>query len=121
MILNTLRNRLIFSHILPILIVIPLAGFALFYLIETRFLLPNLAQNMTEDARYLAEISRADFELFGNPIFAANMLDRVRLDPAIQMMFLNSDGELLYSTSGDDSDLLGQRLENQWSGSGFGG
>lgn len=111
MILNTLRNRLIFSHILPILIVIPLAGFALFYLIETRFLLPNLAQNMTEDARYLAEISRADFELFGNPIFAANMLDRVRLDPAIQMMFLNSDGELLYSTSRDDSDLLGQQLE----------
>ena len=109
--MNTLRNRLIFSHILPILIVIPLAGFALFYLIETRFLLPNLAQNMTEDARYLAEISRADFELFGNPIFAANMLDRVRLDPAIQMMFLNSSGELLYSTSEDDSDLLGQPLE----------
>ena len=38
--LSTLRNRLILSHILPVLIVIPLAGIALFYLIETQFLLP---------------------------------------------------------------------------------
>jgi len=54
--------------------------------------LPNLAEDITADARYLAEVSRADFELFGNPIFVANMLDRVRLDPAIQVMFLNPQG-----------------------------
>lgn len=107
---NSLRNRLILSHILPVLIVIPLAGFALFYVIESQFLLPNLAENMTEDARYLAEISRADFELFGNPIFVANLLNRVRLDPAIQVMFLSSQGELLYTTDGNDVDQLGQRL-----------
>ena len=108
--LNSLRNRLILSHILPILIVIPLAGIALFYLIETQFLLPNLAEDITADARYLAEVSRADFELFGNPIFVANMLDRVRLDPAIQVMFLNPQGELLYSTDSADTSLFGRRM-----------
>jgi len=37
--------------------------------------LPNLAEDITADARYLAEVSRADFELFGNPIYVANMLN----------------------------------------------
>jgi len=109
--LNSLRNRLILSHILPILIVIPLAGIALFYLIETQFLLPNLAEDITADARYLAEVSRADYELFGNPIFVANMLERLRLDPAIQIMFLNPQGELLYSTDSADISQFERQVE----------
>jgi len=109
--LSTLRNRLILSHILPVLIVIPLAGIALFYLIETQFLLPNLADDITADARYLAEVSRADFELFGNPIFVANLLNRVRLDPAIQVMFLDPQGELLYSSDVADASKFDRRLE----------
>jgi signal transduction histidine kinase len=107
---NSLRNRLILSHILPILLVIPLTGIVLFYLIETQFLLPKLAEEITADSRYLAEVSRADFELFGNPIFVANMLDRVRLDPAIQVMFLNPRGELLYSTNPADTSQFGQQV-----------
>jgi signal transduction histidine kinase len=109
--LSTLRNRLILSHILPVLIVIPLAGIALFYLIETQFLLPNLADDITADARYLAEVSRADFELFGNPIFVANLLDRVRLDPAIQVMFLDPQGELLYSSDLADASKFDRQEE----------
>ena len=40
--LNTLRGRFILSHILPLLIVIPLMGIAIIYLVETQFLLPSL-------------------------------------------------------------------------------
>lgn len=109
--MNSLRNRLILSHILPVIFVIPMAGIALFYLIETQFLLPKLADDITADARYLAEVSRADFELFGNPIFVANMLDRVRLDPAIQVMFLNPQGDLLYSTDSADVSQSDSQVE----------
>lgn len=107
---STLRNRLILSHILPVLIIIPLAGVALFFLLETRFLLPSLARDLTADARYLANISRSDFELFGNPLFARNLLSRVRLDPAIQVMLLSPRGELLYSTDPADTDRLGSAV-----------
>ena len=80
--IRSLRARLILSHILPILVIIPLAAFALFYVLETQFLLPTMADNLSQDARYLAEISRPEFQLFGNPVIVSNMLNRVGLDPA---------------------------------------
>jgi hypothetical protein len=43
--LRSLRDRLIFTHILPILVIVPLTGVALFYVLETRFLLPRLAES----------------------------------------------------------------------------
>ena len=40
---DSLRFRLVLSHILPLLVMIPLMGIALVYVIETRVLLPQLA------------------------------------------------------------------------------
>ena len=105
--IRSLRNQLIISHILPILVIIPLAAFALFYVLETQFLLPTLADNLSQDARYLAEISRAEFQLFGNPLIVSNMLNRVGLDPAIQVNFLDAQGRLLFSSGDSQQDQLG--------------
>jgi signal transduction histidine kinase len=105
--IRSLRARLIFSHILPILVIIPLAAFALFFVLESQFLLPSMADNLSQDARYLAEISRAEFQLFGNPVIVSNMLKRVGLDPAIQVMFLDADGRLLFSSDAQDSHQPG--------------
>ena len=43
--LNSLRGRFILSHILPLLIVIPLMGIATIYLIEQRILYPPCSPN----------------------------------------------------------------------------
>jgi signal transduction histidine kinase len=111
--IRSLRNRLIVSHILPVLVIIPLAAFALFYVLESQFLLPSVADNISQDARYLAEISRAEFELFGNPVIVSNMLNRVGLDPAIRVMFLDADGKLLFSSDkiGNEQIIEGLELE----------
>lgn len=106
--IRSLRTRLILSHILPIIVIIPLAALALFYVLESQFFLPSLANNLSQDARYLAEISRAEFQLFGNPVIVSNMLNRVGLDPAIEVMFLDADGRLLFSSD----DQLGNQLGN---------
>ena len=82
---RSLRNRLILSHILPLIVVSLLTGTALIYVLETRFLLPRLADNLVGDARLLAEISRSEYELWGNPVLFGRMLDRVGLDPAALM------------------------------------
>ena len=105
--IRSLRARLILSHILPILVIIPLAAFALFYVLETQFLLPTMADNLSQDARYLAEISRPEFQLFGNPVFVSNMLNRVGLDPAIQVMFMDADGRLLFTSDDQGRNQLG--------------
>lgn len=109
--MRSLRNRLIISHILPILVIIPLAGLALFYVLETQFLLPSVANNLAQDARYLAELSRTEFQLFGNPVIVSNLLNRVRIDPAFRVMFLNENGAILFSSDPDDTSSLGQVLQ----------
>jgi signal transduction histidine kinase len=109
--LRSLRNRLILSHILPLIVVTLLTGIALIYVLETRFLLPRLADNLVGQARLLAEISRSEFELWGNPVLFGRMLDRVGLDPAVRVMFLSPDGQMLYSSESGDVANLGVFLE----------
>ncbi len=48
--LRTLRARFILSHVLPLLVIIPLMGIPLVYVLETRVLLPNLAGELVGNA-----------------------------------------------------------------------
>ena len=105
---RTLRQRLIWSQILPLLIALPLMGVLLIYSLERQILIPQLAKNLVNDARLLAEISNAEFELWGNPILFESLISRVQLDPDIQVMFLDGQGALLYSTDSDDLPLRGK-------------
>ena len=55
---RSLRNRLIFSHILPALLIIPLMGAAMVYVLETRLLLPTVYSNLAKEAKLMAAITR---------------------------------------------------------------
>ena len=55
---RSLRNRLILSHMLPALLIIPLMGVAMAYVLETRFLLPKVYSDLDKDARLVAEVTR---------------------------------------------------------------
>jgi two-component system, OmpR family, sensor histidine kinase BaeS len=103
---DSLRFRLVLSHILPLLVMIPLMGIALVYVIETRVILPQLATKLAGDARLLKEITRAEYELWGNPYFFELMLSRVQLEPGIRVMFLTPDGRLLYSSDTGDAGVF---------------
>jgi two-component system, OmpR family, sensor histidine kinase BaeS len=111
MMFRSLRNRLLFSHIIPLIVIIPMMGIGLAYVLETQVLLPRLAENMVSDARLLTEISRAEYDLWGNPVLFGNMLSRTQLNPSLRVMFLTPDGHLLYSTDPTDLEYLGQGLD----------
>lgn len=55
---RSLRTRLIFSHILPALLIIPLMGAAMVYVLETRLLLPTVYSNLAKEAKLMAAITR---------------------------------------------------------------
>jgi len=55
---RSLRNRLILSHILPALLIIPLMGAAMVYVLETRLLLPTVYSNLAKEAKLMAAITR---------------------------------------------------------------
>lgn len=105
---RTLRQRLIWSQVIPLLLGLPLIGVLLVYLLEGQILIPQLAKNLVNDARLLAEISSAEFELWGDPILFERLISRVQLDSDIQVMFLDGQGILLYSTNRNDLQLRGQ-------------
>lgn len=55
---RSLRTRLILSHILPALLIIPLMGAAMVYVLETRLLLPTVYSNLAKEAKLMAAITR---------------------------------------------------------------
>ncbi|MEM5773534.1 MAG: HAMP domain-containing sensor histidine kinase [Anaerolineaceae bacterium] len=108
---RSLRARLILSHVLPLVIILPLLGLGLVYLLEHNFLLPELAQNLLGDARLLGEISRSEYEIAQNPLLFQRMISRVKLDPDVKVMFLSSTGRLLFSSESADIELLGTQVD----------
>ena len=109
--LRTLRNRLILSHVLPPLIIIPLLGVAIIYALETQVLLPSLSRELAGEASLLAEIASNQPEIWKDPDFAQDILTRSRPYLDARVMWLDPDGRLLGSSDPADEYRLGQLLE----------
>ena len=109
--LQTLRNRLILSHILPLLIIIPLTGVAIIYALETQVILPGLSKELVGEARLVAEQARNQPQIWDDPASAKDFLAQVSSDLAARVMILTSDGRLLASSDPTDADRLNQVFE----------
>ncbi|MFL7868109.1 MAG: sensor histidine kinase [Anaerolineales bacterium] len=92
---HSLRNRLILSHILPALLIIPLMGAAMVYLLETRVLLPMIYGDLARDATLVAEITRNQPVFWQNSQAAQALVDGVSPYVSGQLSFVTSDGRIL--------------------------
>jgi two-component system sensor histidine kinase BaeS len=110
--MHTLRARLILSHILPLLVIVALIGIALNYVLETRFLLTNLAGELTGKAILVAELATDKPELWDQPAQAQEFAERVSSQVNARVMLLDTDGSLLASTDQADLEFLGQVIDD---------
>lgn len=108
--LRTLRGRFIISHVLPLLVVVPLMGLALIYVLETRVVLPNLIDELTGEAVLLADLARAQPAIWSDPGQARGFVTRVAPHLDDRVMLLSSDGRLLASSDPSDSSRIGTPL-----------
>src|SRR5512138_289041 len=111
MLFRSLRNRLIFSHILPALLIIPLMGAAMLYVLETRLLLPLVYSNLAKEAKLMAEITR-DRPVFWQDTEAAQALVHTvspYLNGRLSLVTLN--GRLLASGDRADDGLINELVE----------
>lgn len=108
---NTLRNRLILSHIVPSLIIIPLLVTAIFYVVETRVLLPIVYKNLTADARLMAELSRNQPVYWQDRSVAQVLVDGASPFLNGWLTFLTPYGQVLASGVPGDAGLAGQVVE----------
>jgi two-component system sensor histidine kinase BaeS len=109
---RTLRSRFILSHILPLLITVPLIGIALIYLLEVRVLLPALTNELIRQAQLIVELSRDRTGIWVDPAQAAVFVTRVHAPLDARLMLLNRSGVLLASSDQQDVSSLGQVLNH---------
>jgi two-component system sensor histidine kinase BaeS len=110
--LNTLRRRLVLSHVLPFLVIIPVMGIALIYVLETQILQPLLANELRVNAGLTAEITHDHPEVWHDPALAQAILGRVDRGVDARVMLLDSQGHLLASDYPGDASRIGQMLDH---------
>jgi signal transduction histidine kinase len=105
--LKSLRSRLILSHILPSLIILPLTGILLTYAVETRLLLPAMTRELQGDARLWSEIVRNQPDVWRDPEAAQSVLDQAAGSLSARTMLLDENGRILASTDPGDAVRVG--------------
>ncbi|MDL1911470.1 HAMP domain-containing histidine kinase [Chloroflexi bacterium CFX6] len=108
---HSLRNRLILSHILPALLIIPLMGAAMVYVLETRLLLPVVYKNLATDAALMAEITRNQPIFWQNNDAARALVDGVTPYLSGRVSLLTLDGRTLATSEPTNGSVGTQMVE----------
>lgn len=93
--MKTLRGRLILSHILPLVVVVPLVSMLLAYLVETQILLTQITEGLTEQAYLIAESLQTQPEILGDGSKAAEYVTETSRIVMERIILINKEGEVL--------------------------
>jgi signal transduction histidine kinase len=108
--MRSLRVRLIVSHVLPLLVVVPLVGVALTYLLETQVLLAGLSNELERQGALVAAVAADYPAIWVDPRQTQAFAARISEQLAGEVMFLDTAGVLLASTDPADAEQVGERL-----------
>lgn len=106
----SLRLRLLLSHILPLLVIVPLTGIALIYVLETQVLLPDLVRDLTDEADLIARDTSYTPLIWNDPSEAQRFVTREAAALSARLMLLSADGHLLASSDAADAGKVGQPM-----------
>lgn len=99
--ISTIRRSLVLSHLIPLIIVAPLLGIVLVYLLETQVMLPSLGGELAEQAGLVAEMTNDQPGLWTDPARAQAFADRITPRLTAHLMLLDGSGRLLASSDGE--------------------
>jgi two-component system, OmpR family, sensor histidine kinase BaeS len=103
--LRSLRSRFILSHVLPLLIIVPLMGIALIYALETQVLLRSMGTDLTGMAALLARLSGNQPALWTDSQEAQNFVDQIAPQVNASLALFDARGQVL-ATSGPANRIL---------------
>lgn len=107
----SLRNKLVVSHILPILLVMPLLILYLLFTLED-FFTQNLIQQLNYQANLASKLVLREPSALATTAGAQHVLSEISgLDDA-RVLLLNADGYILASSRGEDRERLGTVYNN---------
>jgi two-component system sensor histidine kinase BaeS len=112
--MRTLRGRFVLSHILPLLLVTPLIGLGLIYVLETQVLLTELTKDLTEKADLIAQAVQGQPEVWSDLNEAKAFVSSVGVQLNGRLLLLESNGALWAANRLEAGDQLGVPID--WAG-----
>jgi two-component system, OmpR family, sensor histidine kinase BaeS len=106
--MRSLRFRLIFNNLLPLLVVLPVVGFLLVYLLETQGIVATVARDLTRQAVLVADAASLRTEIWVDPNSAQAFLARISPRLSARVMLLDSGGRLMVSSDPADNGAIGK-------------
>jgi two-component system sensor histidine kinase BaeS len=109
--MRSLRQRLLLSHLLPILVIIPLAGVAFVYILNTQVLLASHTSDLTSQAVLIAEFTTFNPVVWMDAGEAQRFSERMAELLPSEVLLFDSGGHLIGVSNPSDKQLLNQAFE----------
>jgi signal transduction histidine kinase len=107
-----MRRRLLLAQLIPILILLPLLGLGLTWVLEHRVLYPTLANEMIDQGYLVARLSQDQPEIWNSSTTAQQLLDSTCFQRPTRIGLLRPDHTLLATSRPEDLGLVGTVLPN---------
>ncbi len=108
--MRRLRTRMIVSHLLPLMLVLPVIGFALMYLLETQVLVVTLSRELERQAVLVSAIARDEPEIWYDSALAGSFVSRVGPLLSAHITLLEPSGLVVATNDPSAVDLVGKYL-----------
>lgn len=105
--MRSLRARLILSHILPLVLTLPLIGLALLYILQIQILLNSLVDEMQSQALLLVETTSQEVNLWQDPGQMQALITRISTRLNSKVVLLDPNGNIVASSDSHQSETAG--------------
>ena len=92
---RSLRSRLTISHLLPLLVIVPLLSFLLFYLIEARFVLDEATAELAGQGELISRLYQAELAAQEDPEQASSLFARLRVRIPTLFYLVDQNGNII--------------------------
>lgn len=92
---RSLRSRLTISHLLPLLVIVPLLSFLLFYLIEARFVLDEATAELAGQGELISRLYQAELAAQEDPEQASSLFARLRVRIPMLLYLVDQNGNIV--------------------------
>lgn len=107
-----LRGRLLAGHILPVLLLIPLVGLALIYLLETNVFIPALASELIDQGLLIGRLAQDTPQVWIDPVDAQAFLGALPFQRPTTVQLLSPDDVILATSRLPERPLIGSVVKS---------
>ena len=92
---RNLRSRLAISHLLPLLVIVPLLGLLLFYLLETRYVLEEATAELAGQGELISQLYQAELSALEDAEQARSLFARLQVKVPVLLHVVDEDGNIV--------------------------